>query len=310
MDFKDYYKVLGIERNASANDIKKAYHKLALKYHPDKNPNNKSAEEKFKEINEANEVLSDPEKRKKYDELGESWNTHQRQGNTHDDFDWSKWSAQQGGFSNGGGSMFGEDGGSSDFFESIFGRHFGGQQQRNVQMKGQDYQAEIEVSLEEAYAGSNRRIQVNGQTLEIKLKPGVKNDQVLRLKGKGAKGRNGGPQGDLYLTVIIAKHPHYEVKGVDLYCTTPVNMLTAILGGKQIISTLKGNIRIDIPKGTENNQVMRLKGLGMPKTDKATEHGDLYAKVNVVLPKDISEKELELFKEIAALRKHEQAEKK
>ncbi|MGP8214444.1 MAG: DnaJ C-terminal domain-containing protein [Bacteroidia bacterium] len=310
MDFRDYYKILGVERNASADEIKKAYRKLALKYHPDKNPGNKTAEEKFKEINEANEVLSDPEKRKKYDQLGESWNSHQQQrGNTNDNFDWSRWSAQPGGgFSAGrGGSMFEEEGGFSDFFESIFGGHFGGR--GNVAMKGQDYRAEIEVSLEEVYHGSTRRIQVNGQTLQIKVKPGVKNGQVLRLKGKGARGANGGPQGDLYLTVVIAAHPHYEVKGFDLYCDVPVNLYTAVLGGKQVIKTLKGNIRIDIPKATENGQVLRLKGLGMPAFEKANEHGDLYAKVNVVMPKNLSDKELALFKELAAIRKPEQTEK-
>jgi curved DNA-binding protein len=309
MDFKDYYKILGVEQKASIDDIKKAYRKLALKYHPDKNPNNKAAEDKFKEINEANEVLSDPEKRKKYDELQESLKYHKQQGSGNDNFDWSKWSQQgNSGFStHTGSSGFEREGEFSDFFESIFGSHFGGRS--NVQMKGQDYEAEIEVALEEVYHGSTRRIQVNGQTLQIKIKPGVKSGQVLRLKGKGANGTNGGPQGDLLLTVIIAKHPHYTEKGYDLYCNIPVNMYTAILGGKQIIKTLKGNIRMDIPKGTENGQVLRLKGHGMPKFEKANEHGDLYAKVDIVLPKNLSDKEVELFKQLANLRKQELTEK-
>lgn len=309
MDFKDYYKILGIEQNASLDDIKKAYRKLALKYHPDKNPNNKKAEDKFKEINEANEVLSDPEKRKKYDELAESLKHHKEQGSRNENFDWSRWSQQRdGGFSSRtGGNIFEGEGEFSDFFESIFGGHFGGKS--NVQMKGQDYEAEIEVSLEEVYHGSTRRIQVNEQTLQIKIKPGVKSGQVLRLKGKGAKGVNGGPQGDLLLSVIIAKHPHYREKGYDLYCSIPVNLYNAILGGKQIIRTMKGNIRIDIPKGIENGQVLRLKGLGMPKFESANEHGDLYAKVDVVLPKNLSNKETELFKQLADIRKHEQTEK-
>jgi curved DNA-binding protein len=306
MDFKDYYKILGVERSASADDIKKAYRKLAIKYHPDKNPNNKAAEEKFKEINEANEVLSDQEKRKKYDELGANWNSHSQQGNPNEDFDWSRWSGQSGDGFRSGRSSFEGEGGFSDFFESIFGRsHSGG----NVQMKGQDYEAEIEVSLEEVYHGSTRRIQVNGQTLQIKIKPGVKSGQILRLKGKGAKSRNGGAQGDLLLTVIVAKHPHYEQKGYDLYCDIPVNLYTAVLGGKQVVKTMKGNIRVDIPKGSENGQVLRLKGMGMPKFEKTDEHGDLYAKINVMLPKNLSDKELALFNELAAIRKNETTEK-
>ena len=307
MDFKDYYKILGVPEKATADEIKKAYRKLAIKHHPDKNQGDKKAEEKFKELNEANEVLSDPEKRKKYDELAENLKYHKNTGNGNENFDWSKWSGQQGGgFGNSRGGSFNEDEGFSDFFESIFGSHFGGGGSRqNVQMKGQDYQAEIEVSLEEVYHGSTRRIQVNGQTLQIKIKPGVKNGQVLRLKGKGAKSRNGGLQGDLLLTVIIAKHPHYEEKGYDQYCNIPVNLYTAILGGKQDIRTLKGNIRIDIPKATENGQVLRLKGLGMPKFEKTDEYGDLYAKVDIVLPKNLTEKEITLFKELEALKKSE-----
>jgi curved DNA-binding protein len=306
MNFKDYYKILGIERNASADDIKRAYRKLAIKYHPDKNPNNKASEEKFKEINEANEVLGDPEKRKKYDQLGESWNTHQQQGNPNDNFDWSRWSGSQGnrGYGNQGSASGGETD-FSDFFESLFGQRFGGSNSGSVQMKGQDYQAEIEIQLEEVYHGSTRRIKVNDQTLQIKIKPGVKNGQVLRLKGKGAKGKRGGAQGDLLLTVRFANNPDYEVKEHDLYCIIPVDLYTAVLGGKQVIKTLKGNMRIDIPKETENGQVLRLKGLGMPIFEKTDQHGDLYAKINITMPKNLSAKELALFKELAELRKIE-----
>jgi len=306
MNFKDYYKILGVERNASADDIKRAYRKLAIKYHPDKNPNNKASEEKFKEINEANEVLGDPEKRKKYDQLGESWNTHQQQGNPNDNFDWSRWSGSQGnrGYGN-QGSGFGGEGDFSDFFESVFGQRFGGSSSGSVQMKGQDYQAEIEIPLEEVYHGSTRRIKVNDQTLQIKIKPGVKNGQVLRLKGKGAKGKRGGAQGDLLLTVRFANNPDYEVKEHDLYCTISVDLYTAVLGGKQVIKTLKGNMRIDIPKETENGLVLRLKGLGMPIFEKADQHGDLYAKINITMPKKLTAKELALFKELSELRKTE-----
>ncbi len=303
MDFKDYYKILGIDKNATADEIKKAYRKLALKYHPDKNPNNKAAEEKFKEINEANEVLSDTEKKKKYDELGENWNQYRQQGRPEDNFDWSKWTSQQQGQSGSyyGQDTFGSEGDFSSFFESLFGG--GGFSRRsNVKMKGQDYSAEIELSLEDAYHGSTRRIEVNGKTLQMKLKPGVKNGQVLRIKERGGPGMNGGTKGDIYLTIIIPPHPHFERKEDDIYCDVPVQLYTAILGGKQLIITLKGNIRIDIPAGTDNGKVMRLKGLGMPKFGKADEFGDLYAKVQIMLPKNLTEKEISLFKELSQLR--------
>jgi curved DNA-binding protein len=302
MDFKDYYKILGVDKKASMDEIKKAYRKLALKYHPDKNPNNKAAEEKFKEINEANEVLSDLEKKKKYDEIGDNLNHYRQQGKPEDSFDWSRWSA---GNQRQSGSFYSDDtfGGESDFssfFESMFG---GGTHRRNTpKMKGHDYRAEIVVSLEDAYNGTSSRIEVNGKTLQMKLKPGIKNGQVLRIKERGGPGVNGGPKGDIYLTLIIPQHPHFERKEDDLYCDTPVDLYTAVLGGKQLIITLKGNIRIDIPAGTDNGKVLRLKGLGMPRFDKPTEFGDLYAKVSIILPKKLSEKEIALFKELNKIR--------
>lgn len=304
MDFKDYYKILGVDKNASVEEIKKAYRKLALKYHPDKNPNNKAAEEKFKEINEANEVLSDPEKKKKYDELGANFNQYRQQGRQEDSFDWSRWTTgNQGGpgsFSEEG--AFGNEGEFSSFFESVFGGSGGFSRRSNTKMKGQDYRAEMEVSLEDAYQGTESRIEVNGKTLQMKLKPGIKNGQVLRIKEKGGQGRNGGPRGDIYLTLIIAPHPHFERREDDLYCNIPVELYTAILGGKQLIITLKGNIRIDIPAGTDNGKVLRLKGLGMPKFGKTNEFGDLYAKINILLPRNLTEKEINLFRELQQLR--------
>lgn len=184
MDFKDYYKILGVNKSASVDEIKKAYRKLALKYHPDKNPNNKAAEEKFKEINEANEVLSDPEKKKKYDALGENFNQYRQQGRQEDSFDWSKWtSGNQGNYGSfSDEEAFGNEGNFSSFFESVFGGGFN--RRSNTKMKGQDYRAEIEVSLEDAYHGKESRIEVNGKILQMKLNPGVKNGQVLRIKKK------------------------------------------------------------------------------------------------------------------------------
>ena len=299
MDFKDYYKILGVERNATTDDIKRAYRKLAVKYHPDKNPGNKEAEEKFKEINEANEVLGDAEKRKKYDALGTSYKNYQRSGGTAEDFDWSEWrSAGNGGFEHedifSGGSF-------SDFFESIFGGENNGFKTRSSRKprKGSDYNAETDISLEEAYHGTNRRMDINGHILQINIKPGVKDGQVLRLKEKGGAGINGGPKGDIFITLHIPEHPHYTRKGNDLHCDIPVELYTTILGGKQVVRTLKGNLRIDIPKETENGEVLRLKGMGMPVFGKANEFGDLYAKVKVLVPKNLTPRELELFKELA-----------
>lgn len=305
MDFKDYYKILGIAKNATADDVKKAYRKLAIKYHPDKNQNNKQAEEKFKEINEANEVLSDPEKRKKYDELGENWQFHQQQSTQKNaqDFDWSKWSNT--GQQRGSGRQFDNED-FSDFFENIFGGNFRGGQQQVY--KGQDYQANAEISLEEAYAGSTRRLDLGDQKLQIRLKPGSRTGQVLRIKGKGGKGLNGGPAGDLYLTIHVLEHPNYTRKDDDLYCDLKVDLYTAILGGKALLRTLRGPIKLDIAKETQNGKVLRLKGMGMPKYDKPGDSGDLYAKINVLLPGKLSQKELDLFNELSNLKKNSHAE--
>jgi len=309
MDFKDYYKILGVSKTAGADEIKKAYRKLAIKYHPDKNPNNKAAEEKFKEISEANEVLSDAEKRKKYDELGTNWKQHQQAGGN-SGFDWSKYAgANQGGqqytHTYGGESDTFEDaGGFSDFFESIFGGRFGQQKNsgRRAAVKGEDYRAEITLSLEEAYSGASREFEVNGQKLRLKIKPGVTNGQVLRIKEKGAPGR-GGQNGDLYITIGVGEHPHFKRKENDLYCNISVDLYTVVLGGKTIVRSLKGTMKIDIVKGTDNGKVLRLKGLGMPVYGKTNEFGDMYATVNIVIPKNLSGKETELFKELMQLKK-------
>jgi curved DNA-binding protein len=304
VDYKDYYKILGVAKNASTEEIKKAYRKLAIKYHPDKNPGNKQAEEKFKEISEANEVLSDSEKRKKFDELGENWKSYQQNKGRQEDFDWSKWAANnQGGtyYSTGGSGFEGEEN-FSDFFENIFG---GGSRGRKTKQsrKGNDYEAELEISLEESYTGVSRYIETGEEKLKIDLKPGIKEGQVLRIKGKGGMGINGGQRGDIYVKIHVNPHPHFERKEDDLYCDIPVELYTAILGGKTLIHTLKGNIRIDIPKETDNGKTVRLKGLGMPKYGEEKQFGDLYVKIKVTLPKNLSEKEKTLFTQLENIRK-------
>ncbi len=308
MEYKDYYKVLGLDKTATDDALKKAYRKLAVKYHPDKNPGNKAAEEKFKELSEAYEVLKDPEKRRKYDELGENWNQYQQSGRPqNENFDWSKWQGAGGGGRR-GAQQFEEEGDFSDFFESIFGQgragSAGGRRAKRT-MAGEDYQATAEISLEEAFSGTKRQLQVNGAVLEINMLPGVKNGQTLRLKGKGGKGVNGGPDGNILITVHVTPHPRFRVEDTDVYCDAPVDLYTAILGGKALVQTLKGSIRIDIPAETENDRVLRLKGRGMPVFGKPDTAGDLYLKIKVILPKKLTTKEHELFQKLAQERKQD-----
>src|SRR6185436_4096571 len=310
MEYKDYYKTLGVNKNTSAEEIKKAYRKLAVKYHPDKNAGNKQAEEKFKEINENNEVLGDPEKRKKYDTLGENWKSYERTGANPNDFDWSQFKQQQRRGSRTyetetefdfGGSGF------SDFFEQIFGGGFGrrsgnGKSGGGRVARGADYRLDINITLEEAYSGTVRQFETDGEKLQIKLKQGSYDGQQLRIKGKGGRSGHNGQRGDIHAFVHVAAHPHFVRKGDDLYCDIPIELYPAILGGKAPIRTLKGLINVDIAKGTENGAVLRLKGLGMPKYDKPGMFGDLYAKVKIIMPKNLSAKEMELFKQLASLR--------
>jgi len=291
MNYKDYYKILGVEKKASADEIKKAYRKLAVKYHPDKNQGDKKAEEKFKELNEAYEVLGDAEKRKKYDELGENWNSFQQGHSPYEDPRFHHSGSQFSGAESFGGNF-------SDFFESVFGSGFGGRQSAR---RGSDYSAEVELSLEEAYNGTQRLMNVNGEKLQMKFKPGVKDGQKLRIRGKGGMGSNNGERGDIYVGIHIAPHPHFERKENDLYCEAPVNLYTLVLGGKATIHTLKGNIKIDIPKETDNGKTLRLKGMGMPVYGNEKTCGDLYAKVKAILPKELSKEEVELFQKLKKL---------
>ena len=312
MDYKDYYKILGIEKSASQEDIKKAYRKLAVKYHPDRNPDDPNAEERFKEIGEAYEVLKDPEKRKKYDQLGANWKNYQQSG--HQNFDDFFGQSGYGGngtrdvhFEFGGnmGDFFGESG-FSDFFNQFFG---GGRQQHSRaesfyrgQQPGRDYEGEVKITLEEAYNGVTRLVNVDNSKLRIKIKPGIRDGQALRIKGKGGKGQAGGRHGDLYIKVRVIDHPVYTRVGNDLYRDLEVDLYTALLGGKTTVDTLKGNVNITIPKETESNKTMRLKGLGMPDYDGGP-NGDLYLNINIKVPKNLTSEEKNLIEKLKELRK-------
>lgn len=296
---KDYYKILGVDKNATEADIKKAFRKLAVKYHPDKNPGNKAAEEKFKEANEANDVLSDSEKRKKYDRFGENWNAPNAEQAYDSGYGYS--SMNTGDFEDifGGGG----GGGFSDVFENIFGGKTGRQGRRNTSFGGNDLRAEMEISLEESYHGVSKQFAINNQSLSIQLKPGIKDEQVLKLKGKGGQGINNGPAGDLYLTIKVKDHPVFKRINDDLNVEVTIDLYTAVLGGKADVNTFSGILKVDIPEGTQYGKKLRLKGKGMPVYNKPGAFGDLYVNVKVILPSKLNNEEKSLFKELSKINK-------
>jgi curved DNA-binding protein len=314
MDFKDYYSLLGVAKTASQDEIKKQYRKMAVKYHPDKNPGNKQAEEKFKDISEAYEVLKDPDKRKKYDTLGSNWKQYeQAYGGGGADF--SQW-ARQGGGREYSRTYASEDFGGtdfSDFFNSFFsgsygqavGNPFEGQRRGRTggrPAKGQDYEATLEVTLDEAFHGSKRMITINEEKISVSIPQGVYNGQVLRVKGKGSPGRRGGESGDLYMHVQMLPDPFYEIKGNDLYCDLHVPLYQAVLGGEVSVHAPKGSFTMKIPRETQNGKILRMKGLGMPVYRKKNEYGDLYLKIIVDIPQNLTSGEIELFKQLASFR--------
>ena len=312
MEYKDYYKILGVDKSSTQDEIKKAYRKLAMKHHPDRNAGNKSSEEKFKEITEANEVLSDPDKRKKYDTLGSNWNQYQHTGGQGFD-DFYTHFGGGGRRPTGSGSTYefngnindifgGMGGGFSDFFESFFGGRGGGFGGRTQQQKtAVDVEAIMNVTLEEAFVGSEKTISVEGKKLKIKINPGTKDGQKLRLKGLGRSKTVDGTKGDLYLNIHILQHPFYEIKEEDLYYNLDIDLYTAVLGGSEKIITLDGKtISITIPEGTESEKTLRLKGLGQRN---GGSRGDLFVKIHVTIPRNLKKEEKELFKKLKSLRK-------
>jgi curved DNA-binding protein len=305
MEFKDYYKILGLEKGADANAIKKAYRKLAAKYHPDKNAGKKVAEDKFKEINEANEVLSDPEKRSRYDTMGSSWNQPggPRQGGQHP--------GQGQSFSQEDlAEMFGNSSG-GDFFETFFGgRGMGGRPNAakgrwggsRSPRPGGDYQADVEVTLEEAYHGAKKIIEINDKKLRLQFKPGIAEGKVIKLTGKGGQGQNGGPDGDFYLKIHVAPHPDLERRGDDLHTNLLLEIQDAVMGKTAEIKTIKGSIKLKLPALTDNGKSFRLKGQGMAVYDRPGEFGDMYVTVALKLPSNLTAEEQELYRQLAAIR--------
>jgi len=323
---KDYYQILGVSRNASEKEIKQAYRRLARKHHPDLNPGDKSAEAKFKEINAAYEVLSDPEKRKKYDQFGEQW-------------EYAEQFAKSGGqervrwdFNRGGTTFeYGDLSGFGDIFSSLFGDSGVGSRMRRGSQRGQDVESTIEVSLEEAYHGSMRVIQLqieepctacggtgrvgnrvcticNGaggkvipKRLEVKIPAGVRDGSRIRIAREGGPGRAGGNKGDLYLVAKVLPHKLFERKGDDLYTEVSVPLATAILGGEVGLPTLNGNLSLKIPPETQNGRVFRMAGKGMPQLGN-NKYGNMFAKVKVVLPTNLTEEEKKLFERLRSLR--------
>ena len=309
MEYKDYYKILGVERSASERDIKRAYRQLARKYHPDVNPGDRRSEERFKEINEAYEVLSDPEKRRKYDELGANYQQWRRMGGRPGDFDWSQWFA---GAPGGGrvrveygdlGDLFGR-GGFSDFFQSIFGGMGGAAAgARAASVRGRDYEQPVQITLEEAFAGTTRRLRTDGRTLEVKIPPGVRTGSRVRIAGEGGPGTGGAPRGDLYLLVEVLSHPRFKVEGDNLRVEVPVDVYASVLGGEVPVPTPKGRVMLKIPPETQGGRVFRLRGQGMPRLGNPESRGDLYAEVRIEVPQKLTEREKELYRELAQLRK-------
>lgn len=308
MEYKDYYKTLGVSRNASKDEIKQAYRKLAMKYHPDRNPGNKQAEDKFKDINEANEVLSDPQKRARYDQLGQSYQQWQQRGGNANNFNWEDWFSQS---PRGGtrvevedfGDVFG--GGFSDFFSAIFAGMQGGYpgagrtsaSRRSTRQQPQVYEQPVKISLLEAYEGTIRILQLENQKIEVKIPKGSKTGTKVRVSGVGPN------RSDIHLVVEVDKDLRFDRKDDDLYTEVAVDLYTAMLGGTVKVGTLKGDVMLNIPPETQSGKTFRLSGRGMPQLKKPSQFGDLYAKVKITVPTNLSVEEKKLFEQLRELRK-------
>lgn len=299
MAFIDYYQVLGVSKNATEKEIKDAYRKLARKHHPDLNPNDAEANKKFQQLNEANEVLSDPEKRKKYDKYGENW----QHGEEYEKYQQQQQANQQqnpfggAGQASGFGGYEGED--FSDFFQSMFGQG-GRSSSRQARFRGQDYNAELHLNLRDVAESHKQTLTVNGKNIRITIPAGVENGQTIKIAGHGGAGANNGPAGDLYITFVIAEDARFKRNGNDLLITEKLDLYTAILGGEVTVDTLNGKVKIKIKPETQNGTKVKLKGKGLPVYKKDNEHGDLYITWDIQLPTNLTDKQKKLFEELAA----------
>jgi curved DNA-binding protein len=297
MAFIDYYKVLEINKNASEAEIKKAYRRLARKYHPDVNQNDPLAEKKFKEINEANEVLTHPENRKKYDAYGENWQQAEQYEKAKQQQQYSREQGSPKGERSGGTSDY------SDFFESMFGgTTFRQQRERNGALKGQDYHSELHLNLHDVYTSHKRTLNVNGKNIRISIPAGLEDGQQIKIKGMGAEGIGGGTKGDLYLTFIIENNTSFKREKNNLFHSLNINLYTAVLGGEITANTFDGKVKLTIKPGTQNGTQIKLKGKGFPIYKKEGEFGDLYFTCQIQIPTHLSEKEKELFEKLSDLR--------
>jgi curved DNA-binding protein len=318
MEYKDYYTILGVSKDADETAVKKAFRSLARKYHPDANPDDPTAESKFKEINEAYEVLRDPDKRAKYDQLRRSYQRWQHAGGQPGSFDWSQWAGgAPGGMRveySGTGDLF------SDFFQAIFGGMqgmggqgypgtlddlLGGRMGGQRRMRGQDLSTEVTITLEEAYHGTTRLISKDGRRLQVKIPAGAHTGTRVRIAGEGASGRSEAEAGDLYIKVIVQPDPRFTREGDDLTVDVTLDLYTVVLGGEVEIPTMTGRVTLKINPGTQPGQLIRIRGKGMPRLRARKDddtHGDLYVRINVDIPADLSAKEKALFRELASLR--------
>ena len=295
MDYKDYYQTLGVERKASTDEIRKAYRKLAMKYHPDRNPGDKAAEERFKEINEAYQVLSDSEKRARYDQLGSAYSNWQQGGGRANDFDWSQWASSQ----QGGGTRVEYDGDVNDlfseFFRSIFGGEPGGRGTRTAR-RAPAYEQPVEISLKEAYEGTMRQLNTESRRVKVRIPPGVRTGSRVRVAGAGPQGA------DIYLVVEVGDEGQFQRENNDLHTTASVDIFTATLGGEAEVQTMTGKVKLSIPPGTQPEQVFRIAGRGMPQLKDPAVKGDLFVRLKVTVPKYLSSKQRELLEEASRIK--------